>query len=127
MSDMIDFDGKDHSRGCPYKRDAHHSCYGNHVSGPSICNCIGVKVHQECHRFFRVATLEDIKPEKFCCVMMETLFMECAEPDGFAAGCFDIRKYPNDGKDVWRNYSRTQFMFCPFCGAKTGIPNKAAK
>jgi hypothetical protein len=69
-----------------------------------------------CRRFYREAELAHIKPREFCCLRLEMLFHECAEESGFMAGAFDFRIYPNDGKDAWRNYYRTRFKFCPFCG-----------
>jgi hypothetical protein len=69
-----------------------------------------------------MATLRDNFPlfwgDKVCCESWRQLFLACAEEDGYMAGALDVRKYPNDGKDVWRNYERVRVSFCPFCGAK---------
>lgn len=107
--------------GCPYRRDEKHSCRGSYigsgVAATSICN-FGERSYTGCNRFYREAALADIKPETFCCPEMENLFHDCAESDGYMAGGFDLRIYPNDGKDVWRNYQRVKFRVCPFCGTR---------
>lgn len=107
---------------CPYKRTETTDCLGRDVSrginATAVCNFTEERHWQVCGRYYREAELVDIKPEVFCCWGMEQLFHECAEDSGCLAGSFDIRKYPNDGKDVWRNYSRTRFTYCPFCGTR---------
>ena len=80
---------------------------------------------KKCPRFFRMCALRDLAPnlwEKegcgFCCREWQHLFLLCAEDSGCLRGAFDIRRYPNDGKNVWRNYRRARFTYCPFCGAE---------
>lgn len=119
-------------RTCPYKRDEKHDCLGRWVgsgiAATAICNMLHKGDEWDdprsretreggCSRWYREAALADIAPEKFCCAEMEQLFHECAEADGYMAGGFDLRKYPNDSKDVWRNYERIKFRFCPFCAS----------
>lgn len=108
---------------CPFKRNPKTNCCGYPARGPIVCNFIDQKGDgsiwaNHCQRYWREASLQDIKPVSFCCPQMENLFHDSAEGSGYMAGGFDIRKYPNDGKDVWRNYVRTRFVYCPFCGSK---------
>lgn len=111
---------------CPFKRSADTDCQGRFVKGPVVCQWSGESGDRDrrhsCNRFYREAALKPITPGAFCCRPFEDLFHDCAEEGGFHVGCFDLVIYPNDGKDVWRNRSRQQFRFCPFCGtALTGI------
>lgn len=120
--------------GCPYKRDPNHSCRGSWVgsgmAATSICNHLATERFpnpwRDCSNYYRQADLHDLKERTdltdFCCGEMESLFHQCVEESGYMAGGFDLRIYPNDGKDVWRNYARTRFRFCPFCGFKLGKP-----
>jgi hypothetical protein len=107
---------------CQYKRTETTDCLGRDVSrgenATAICNCVMDDFARDkiCRRFFREAELVDIRPKLFCCEDLRQLFHQCVEASGCLAGSFDIRKYPNDGKDVWRNYERVRFRFCPFCG-----------
>lgn len=101
---------------CPYKLDKQIDCYGYSAKGAVICNFLidNDRRRKECHRFDRVAELQKNTPT--CCQELQIFHYRCAEEIGSLAGSFDIRKYPNDGKDVWRNYERVKFLFCPFCG-----------
>lgn len=107
---------------CQFKRDECTSCIGNDVSrgimATAICNfdMTDMRRGEECRRFYREAALIQIAPRQFCCESMRHLFHDSAEESGYLAGAFDIRRLPNDGKDVWRNYRRIKFDFCPFCG-----------
>lgn len=108
---------------CPYKRSPTADCLGRDVShganATAICNFGDADViSKNCDRFFREAALAEILPAFFCCLDLQQLFHRCAEEVGCLAGSFDVRRYPNDGKDVWRNYERIRFNFCPFCGTK---------
>lgn len=101
---------------CPYKLDERTDCYGHSAKGLAICNFVieDDRRRKECKRFDRVAELQKNAPT--CCQGLQILYYRCAEEIGSFTGSFDIRKYPNDGKDVWRNYERVKFLFCPFCG-----------
>src|ERR1700758_2303527 len=107
---------------CPYKRTNTTDCLGRDVSrginATAICNFAVEGLEEVCPRYYREAELAHIRPKLFCCAEMQQLFHECAEDSGCFAGSFDIRKYPNDGKDVWRNYARVKFVHCPFCGTR---------
>jgi len=112
---------------CPFKRDENTSCTGHRTNGPIVCNLVvdDFRRGNMCSRFYREAALNDIKPDQFCCPPMDYLFHDCAEDSGYLAGAFDLRKYPNDGKDVWRNYSRIKFSYCPFCGKQLVAPGES--
>lgn len=107
---------------CPYKRTEKTNCLGRDVScgmnATAVCNFLEERHWQVCGRYYREASLAEIKPKLFCCMEMQQLFHECAEDSGCLAGSFDIRLYPNDGKDMWRNYRRIRFIYCPFCGTR---------
>jgi len=115
---------------CPYKWGENHSCKGNYVSGPVICNMVKVGDNEapweSCGRFGLEETLHELLDNagvtEFCCPEMRMLFHDCAEEDGYLAGGFDILKNHTDQKMVWRNFHRTHFRFCPYCGSKLGKP-----
>lgn len=113
---------------CPYMQDEGVTCRGNPAKGPIICNMLNHTSWKSCQFYYRMAELKDLAPNlwhqkpgpnTFCCYEWKYLFLDCAEASGFLAGALDIRIYPNDGKDVWRNYRRARFELCPFCGNKT--------
>jgi hypothetical protein len=110
---------------CPFKQTDRHDCYFHLATGPVLCNWKDFgAIRRTCHRYYRMAELHDLMPELWsgdtCCSEYRHLMLRCAESGGFAAGCIDARRYPNDGKDVWRNYLRVRLAYCPFCGAKQG-------
>lgn len=103
-------------------------CYGNYTLShgmPAICHTVSENDTfqlKNCHRYYRSAELKRNFPELWqdagvCCQDLKRLLLECAEDSGYLKGALDIRKYPNDGKDVWRNYKRVKLAYCPFCGA----------
>ena len=51
-------------------------------------------------------------------VRCTTAWLRCMEADGCMAGALDILHRPNDGKIVWRNFERCEFVYCPFCGRR---------
>lgn len=112
---------------CPHKLDDKRDCLGRDVSrgmnATAICNVVGAEetLGKICPRFYRESELAEIAPRQFCCEEMRYLFHRCVEETGCLAGSFDIRIYPNDGKDVWRNYERIRFRFCPFCGKEQSL------
>lgn len=101
---------------CPYKFNESVDCCGYSARGTVICNVAADDNFRakHCQRFYRIVELNSLKPS--CCEDLRFLFNRCAEDGGSLVGSFDIRKYPNDGKEVWRNYERIKFEFCPFCG-----------
>lgn len=115
---------------CPHRQADGYDCLLRRIMssvGPSICAFVNPKMWRDaCDRFYRMCSLRDIAPglwgeegRDFCCHIWQLLFLKCAEGGGgHLQGAFDIRIYPNDGKDVWRNYYRVRFTYCPFCGKK---------
>lgn len=118
---------------CKYKRSEITDCLGRDVSrginATAICNAVIADDQRNdiCRRFYREEELAEIRPKLFCCEDMRQLFHQCVEETGCLAGSFDIRRYPNDGKDVWRNYERVRFLFCPFCGMYFGAPDRSLR
>jgi len=121
---------------CPHRQSDERDCLFRPIisrGGPSICAYSGPQNWRDhCERFYRMCAVRDIAPGlwggeegiDFCCQSFRLMFLKCAEPGGgHMQGAFDIRIYPNDGKDVWRNYARVRFSFCPFCGA---VPKPSA-
>ena len=116
---------------CPHMQQGGRlDCMFNSISGPSVCNvqataqwhdCLGGDDRRCGARFYRMCGLRDLLPDLWdkdcCCHEWRMLMLHCAEDTGYVAGGIDIRMYPNDGKDVWRNYMRVRLSFCPFCGA----------
>lgn len=107
---------------CPHRQADGYDCLYRSARGPVVCNVIDADSIRRCPRFYRMCGLRDLMPELWtgdvCCTEYRLLMLRCAEESGFAAGCVDVRIYPNDGKDVWRNYERVRLQFCPYCGAK---------
>ncbi len=106
----------------PHKQSERTDCWGGAVRGLVVCNVLNIERIRACPRYYRMATLHADMPELWgtvCCDDYRALMLRCAEADGFMAGAIDVRRYPNDGKDVWRNYERVRLAFCPFCGTLT--------
>lgn len=105
---------------CPYKQGEDWDCLYCRASGLTICNIVNPRYHETCGRYYRMAELKELMPELWtqnvCCYEYRRLMLDCAEESGCMAGAIDVRKYPNDGKGVWRNYERIRLRFCPFCG-----------
>lgn len=103
---------------CQYKLTQSTDCCGCYIKPDSICNVVFNDEQRSrfCRRYDRIGELDRSEHKPSCCFEFEALYYKCAEDSGSMKGCFDIRKYPNDGKDVWRNYERVSFLFCPFCG-----------
>lgn len=105
---------------CQHKQDERHDCIWRTANGPVVCNMLHMDQIRRCPRYYRMCELHKAHPELWgetCCPDYRQLMLKCAEESGFAAGCVDVRIYPNDGKDVWRNYMRVKVRFCPYCGA----------
>lgn len=106
---------------CPHRQADGYDCLYHSARGPVVCNMMDMEQIRRCPRYYRMCELHKDRPELWgqaCCTDYQFLMLKCAEASGFAAGCVDIRIYPNDGKDVWRNYERVKFQYCPFCGAQ---------
>lgn len=115
---------------CPHMQTAELTCLFQRAmshTGPACCFFVNPKMWRHCSLFYRMCAIRHIAPGlwagtegvDFCCQSWRLLFLQCAEPGGgHLQGAFDIRRYPNDGKDVWRNFERVRFKFCPFCGAE---------
>lgn len=124
---------------CPHlQRNGKLTCLFHSARGPLVCNMLadetsGDKIGEgrRCGNLFdRMCGVHDLMPElwadaagessSLCCEEWRMLMLKCVEESGYMAGGVDIRIYPNDGKDVWRNYYRTRFRFCPYCGHEKG-------
>jgi hypothetical protein len=107
---------------CPHKQNEKSTCTGYPANGPIICNMISMDQVQECDKYYRMCELRDHYPQlwtkEVCCEEWRYMMLRCAEAGGSLSGACDLRVYPNDGKDVWRNYYRVWFRHCPFCGQK---------
>lgn len=112
---------------CPHKHGEDFDCWYQRARGPVVCNMMSMDQVRRCPRYYRMAELHDAFPWLWrtggtCCMDLRLLLLKCAESGGYMAGAIDARIYPNDGKDVWRNYERFRLQFCPFCGAKQPDP-----
>src|SRR3712207_668708 len=100
---------------CPHKQSAGTDCWGQAARGPVVCNVLNIDSIRACPRYYRMASLHRSMPEVWgtiCCEDYRALMLRCAEADGFMAGAIDVRRYPNDGRDVWRNDERVHLQFC---------------
>ncbi len=107
---------------CPHKQSDRTDCLGNAQLGPVGCNVLNMDTTRSCPRYYRMAALHEHMPKLWstvCCEDYRALMLHCAEADGFMAGVIDVRRYPHDGKDVWRNYERVHIQYYPFCGTPT--------
>lgn len=107
---------------CPYKQSETHDCWFQQARGLVICNGSVGNIKAFCPRWARMADLADLMPElwtgEICCDSYRFLMLRCAEDDGHMAGAVDMLVYPNDGKQVWRNFVRLKMAYCPYCGQK---------
>ena len=123
VTDKFSSDWADTKEGpCPHKQGENWTCDWHRAFGPIICNLVDMELGAKtCRRFYRMCELRELMPELWgqpCCIEWAVLMLNCAEEDGHMAGVVDVRIYPNDGKNVWRNYKRVRLRHCPFCGAE---------
>jgi len=122
-----DWNSPDRVGVCAFMRDPDkgldclaRSCFGG--AAPSICVYYGARHHRECPLYYRMAALAGSFPELWAdgvyCEMWRFVALRCMEADGCMAGALDILHRPNDGKIVWRNFERCEFVYCPFCGRR---------